>query len=227
MAVTGRHAYRASGARRVLLTVAVSCLAVVGLAVSNRLIERERARTEEANTRLNTELGLAAQTLDEVYLRVGEWTPRDPRRRKEHLELLEKVLGFYEQFAAQRGADPQVRVTLATYHLKLANPISSELMLAAGRLVWQAGPIRDDPGLCHGTAGNAYALLALWRRTGDEQWLERARAFAQHAAAQVEARADRRGYGWHSLYSGDEGVAMCLASCISGDEHMPIVDRLI
>jgi uncharacterized protein YkwD len=33
VAVTGRHAYRASGARRVLLTVAVSCLAVVGLAV--------------------------------------------------------------------------------------------------------------------------------------------------------------------------------------------------
>ena len=57
-----------------------------------------------------------------------------------------------------------------------------ELLLAAGRLVWQAGPIRDGPGLCHGTAGNAYALLALWRRTGDDQWLERARAFAQHAA---------------------------------------------
>ena len=66
-----------------------------------------------------------------------------------------------------------------------------ELLLAAGRLVWQAGPIRDEPGLCHGTAGNAYALLALWRRTGDEQWLERARAFAQHAATQVEERAER------------------------------------
>jgi len=36
VAVTGRHAYRASGARRVLLTVAVSCLAVVGLAVGFR-----------------------------------------------------------------------------------------------------------------------------------------------------------------------------------------------
>ena len=63
-----------------------------------------------------------------------------------------------------------------------------ELLLAAGRLVWQAGPIRDEPGLCHGTAGNAYALLALWRRTGDDEWLERARAFAQHAARQVEER---------------------------------------
>ena len=36
----------------------------------------------------------------------------------------------------------------------------SELLIAAGRLVWEAGPFRDEPGLCHGTAGNAYALLA-------------------------------------------------------------------
>jgi Lanthionine synthetase C-like protein len=103
----------------------------------------------------------------------------------------------------------------------------SELLLAAGRLVWEAGPLRDAPGLCHGTAGNAYALLALWRRTGDEQWLERARAFAQHAAAQVEERAARLGRGRHSLFTGDEGVALCLASCLAGDERFPVMDRLI
>jgi len=103
----------------------------------------------------------------------------------------------------------------------------SELLLAAGRLVWDAGPIRDAPGLCHGTAGNAYALLALWRRTGDEQWLQRARAFAQHAAAQVEAREERVGRGHHSLFTGDEGVALCLASCLGGDVRFPVADRLI
>jgi hypothetical protein len=103
----------------------------------------------------------------------------------------------------------------------------SELLLAAGRLVWEAGPLRDAPGLCHGTAGNAYALLALWRRTGDEQWLERARAFALHAAAQVEERTARRGHGWHSVFSGDEGVALCLVSCVAGDERLPIADRLL
>ena len=103
----------------------------------------------------------------------------------------------------------------------------SELLLAAGRLVWDAGPIRDAPGLCHGTAGNAYALLSLWRRTEDEQWLERARALAQHAARQVEERAARRGHGHHSLFTGDEGVAMCLASSLAGDERLPIAGRLI
>ena len=85
----------------------------------------------------------------------------------------------------------------------------SELLLAAGRLLWEAGPIRAHAGLCHGTAGNAYALLALWRRTGDELWLERARAFAWHAAGQAEARAARLGHGWHSVFTGDEGVALC------------------
>jgi Lanthionine synthetase C-like protein len=103
----------------------------------------------------------------------------------------------------------------------------TELLLAAGRLVWTAGPFRDQPGLCHGTAGNAYALLALWRRTGDEQWLERARALASHAAGQVAQRANELSHGRHSLYTGDEGVAICLASCLSGDERLPVLDRLL
>ena len=103
----------------------------------------------------------------------------------------------------------------------------TELLLAAGRLVWTAGPFRDQPGLCHGTAGNAYALLALWRRTGDEQWLQRAQAFAAHAAGQVEDRVAQLGHGRHSLYTGDEGVAICLASCVTGDERLPVIDRLI
>jgi Lanthionine synthetase C-like protein len=103
----------------------------------------------------------------------------------------------------------------------------TELLLSAGRLVWDAGPLREAPGLCHGTAGNAYALLALWRRTGDEVWLERARAFAHHAALQVEQHAARRGQGHHSLFTGDEGVALCIASCIEGDARFPVADRLI
>src|SRR5262245_28690817 len=103
----------------------------------------------------------------------------------------------------------------------------SDLLLAAGRLVWTAGPLRDRPGLCHGTAGNAYALLALWRRTGDERWLERAQAFAAHAAGQVELRAQRLGHGRHSLFTGDEGVALCLASCVTGDVRFPVIDRMI
>jgi hypothetical protein len=41
------------------------------------------------------------------------------------------------------------------------------LLLAAGELVWRAGPLRKGANLCHGTAGNGYALLTLFRRSGD------------------------------------------------------------
>jgi hypothetical protein len=118
-------------------------------------------------------------------------------------------------------------VLISLWDLAPEDDAWSELLLAAGRLVWKAGPIRDEPGLCHGTAGNAYALLALWRRTADELWLERARAFAMHAGAHVEERARRLGHGRHSLFTGDEGVALCLDSCLSGDERLPVMDRLI
>ena len=93
----------------------------------------------------------------------------------------------------------------------------AELLLAGGRLTWDAGPLRDRAGLCHGTAGNAYAFLALWQRTSDELWLERARRFAMHALDQVE----RQETPWHSLFTGDLGVALCLRSCLDGDARFP------
>jgi len=114
---------------------------------------------------------------------------------------------------------PGVLTTL--WRLAPDDEVWSELLLAAGRLVWDAGPLRDAPGLCHGTAGSAYALLALWRRTGDEQWLERARALALHAAGQAEERPEQ------SLLTGDVGVALCLQSCVDGDADFPIVERLV
>ena len=66
---------------------------------------------------------------------------------------------------------------------------STELLLAGGELTWRAGPLAKGPGLCHGTAGNGYAFLKLFERTGDELWLDRARAFAMHAAGAGRADA--------------------------------------
>ena len=94
-----------------------------------------------------------------------------------------------------------------------------ELLLAGGRTVWAAGPLHDRAGLCHGTAGNAYAFLKLFEHTGDEAWLDRARRFAMHALGQV-------GDPWHSLYTGDLGVALCLRSCLEADARFPLLDVL-
>jgi lanthionine synthetase-like protein len=100
-----------------------------------------------------------------------------------------------------------------------------ELLLEGGALTWEAGPLRKGAGLCHGTAGNGFALLKLFARTGDEVWLERARRFAMHAAAQVEAERERHGRGRHTLWTGDLGTAVFLCRCLDGGSELPAIER--
>jgi lantibiotic modifying enzyme len=96
------------------------------------------------------------------------------------------------------------------------------LLRAGGELTWRAGPLAGQPGLCHGTAGNGYAFLALLERTGDELWLERARAFATHAVAQVSQAREAHGRGHFMLWTGDPGVALYLADCLAGRGAPPL-----
>jgi hypothetical protein len=103
----------------------------------------------------------------------------------------------------------------------LADALDKGILLAGAELTWQAGPPRKGPMLCHGTAGNGFALLKTFRRTGDEQWLERARRFGMHALAQVEALPPR-----YSLFTGGVGVALYLARCLDGDATVPVIDML-
>ena len=106
----------------------------------------------------------------------------------------------------------------------LPDPELDELLVAAGSLVWQAGPLAKGSNLCHGTAGNGYAFLKLFRRTADPIWLERARAFAMHAVGQCDRH--RREFGRYrpSLWTGDVGVALYLWSCIEVDCRFPTMD---
>jgi hypothetical protein len=100
------------------------------------------------------------------------------------------------------------------------------LLRAAGELTWRAGPLRKGHGLCHGTAGNGLAFLALHRRTGEEVWLERARAFAMHALDQYESALAREGRGRFSLFTGDVGLALYLWQCICEEPGVPLLDLL-
>ena len=95
------------------------------------------------------------------------------------------------------------------------------LLLAGGALTWHAGPLVKGAGLCHGTAGNGLPFLALFARTGDEIWLERARGFAMHALAQVERQRAERGQGRFSLWTGDIGTALFAWQCVDGDPALP------
>lgn len=104
--------------------------------------------------------------------------------------------------------------------------LDEELVLAGAELVWRAGAHKDEKGhgLCHGTAGNGFALLKAFARTGDERWLERARRFAVHALAQAERIATANGRRRYSLFTGDVGTALFAAACLDADARAPIVD---
>jgi hypothetical protein len=97
--------------------------------------------------------------------------------------------------------------------------LDEELLLAAAELTWQAGGLRKGPGLCHGTAGNGYALLKAFACTGDESWLDRARRFALHALAQVESLPPS-----YSLFTGGIGAALFAASCVEARYDFPTLD---
>jgi Lanthionine synthetase C-like protein len=106
--------------------------------------------------------------------------------------------------------------------------LDEELLLAGAELAWRAGPhgMEKGPCICHGTAGNGYSFLKTFERTGDEQWLDRARRFAVHALGQVQRRRDEQGHGRFSLWTGDAGVALYAADCIDARARYPVMDSL-
>ena len=93
----------------------------------------------------------------------------------------------------------------------------TDLLVAGGELTWHAGPLRKGGSLCHGTAGNGWAFLKLWKRTGDDRWLARARAFAMHALEQIDGAR-------FSLWTGDLGIALYLQACLDRDDRFPTID---
>lgn len=98
------------------------------------------------------------------------------------------------------------------------------LLRGAGELTWRAGPLVKGPGLCHGTAGNALALMKLGQRFGDTLWWERGRAMAWHAAEQVAAARAKHGHGRPSLWTGDLGVACVLWAGLNSRPLLPVFD---
>jgi lantibiotic modifying enzyme len=134
---------------------------------------------------------------------------------------------------SRTGAPPRVQwchgapgIAISLGALAPGDDAYGALLQAGGELVWRAGALARNAGLCHGTAGNGFAFLALLARTGDALWLERARAFAMHALAQVERSRAVDGRGRYSLFTGDAGAALLAAACLDGDAAFPGLDDL-
>jgi len=100
----------------------------------------------------------------------------------------------------------------------------NDLLIGGGETTWQAGPLKKGSNLCHGTGGNGYVFLKLYRRFKDLKWLDRARAFAMHGIAQTEADRAKYGQGRYSLWTGELGFAIYLWDCIQGTDRFPTLD---
>jgi hypothetical protein len=128
------------------------------------------------------------------------------------------------------GPDGQIRVQWCAgapgIVIGAADYLDEELLVAGAELPWRTGPpgLEKGPSICHGTAGNGYAFLKAFARTGAERWLDRARRFAVHALEQVERLRAERGRGRYSLWTGDLGVALYAACCLDGRSGYPIFD---
>ena len=107
-----------------------------------------------------------------------------------------------------------------------STPAFEALLLSGGELVWNAGPLVKGSNLCHGTGGNGYPLLKLYKRTGDTIWLERAWAFGMAAIDQVRDARAAFGRGRYSLWTGDLGLAVYLWHCIKGEPLFPSIDAM-
>jgi hypothetical protein len=98
------------------------------------------------------------------------------------------------------------------------------LLIEGGEGIWRAGPLRKGPTLCHGTAGNGFALLRLATRTNDERWRSRAERFAMHAIEQVNAWRQEFGMPSFSLWTGDLGVALYVDAVLRNDPAVLTLD---
>jgi hypothetical protein len=103
-------------------------------------------------------------------------------------------------------------------------PVLEDLLLEGGHFTWQAGPLAKGSNLCHGTGGNGYAFLKLYRRTKNPDWLQRARDFAMAAIAQCRDARVQYGKGRYSLWTGDVGLAIYLHDCVTMKPRFPTVD---
>jgi hypothetical protein len=105
-------------------------------------------------------------------------------------------------------------------HRTLGHPDYADLATRAAMDAWEEP--RGSADLCCGTAGRAYAMLDLYRHTGDGVWHDRARALGNDAARGIAEWSLRR----DSLYKGEIGVALLLADLETPElSCMPLFDR--
>jgi eukaryotic-like serine/threonine-protein kinase len=97
----------------VVSSAAVLLLAVVGLAISNAYITREKERKEEALQAAEANLLLARQAVDEMYTQLAGDLSVQPHMQPFQRDVFQKALRFYQEFAKRKSGDPAIRLETA------------------------------------------------------------------------------------------------------------------
>jgi hypothetical protein len=148
--------------------------------------------------------------------------PRNDSLRAESAAALERTATREDGYANWHGEGKLQWCAGAPGVVSAARDyLDEQLLLGGAELVWRAGPPGEQKGhgICHGTSGNGFALLAAFERTQDELWLERARRFAVHALGQAA-----RMPGRYSLFTGGAGTALFAAACLDADARYPVLE---
>ena len=117
-----------------------------------------------------------------------------------------EVRGGKARFSAEvasswcNGGAGQVFLWTAVHQL-LGDECWLDIAQRTGRMVWQDP--QATPGLCCGLAGRTYALLNLYRHSGEDRWLERCRELA----ARIRPGAPGAVAGSLGLFQGAAGLA--------------------
>ncbi len=87
--------------------LAILAVTVLALLANSVLLGREQQRTAAALKLADSRARLARKAVDSMYTRVAEkWLRDQPGLRPLQREFLQEALAFYQEFARQRGDDP-------------------------------------------------------------------------------------------------------------------------
>ncbi len=100
-----------------------------------------------------------------------------------------------------------------------------KLFIKAAELIWEAGPLKKGTSICHGTSGNAIAFLKIYKRTKDEKWFLRAKAFAMHCLEQCTELEKKYGHLRFSLWTGDLGLVWLNEQIKNNTADLPMLDN--
>lgn len=159
-----------------------------------------RAQRREGDDRLHRRLQELAACA-EPYRRGARWrwlVPHDGHVR-DH--------GYMPGWC--NGSAGLVHVWLQAYEL-LGEARYLDLANAAAWNAWE-DDVDESHDLCCGSAGRAYALLAMFRASGDHEWLSRATALADGIALDASADAAQLLRTNPALYKGSLGAAVLIS----------------